>query len=113
MRLPIRLLKDPWGGNGGLVDCRMIPANRVLYPAGGGQVGKATPGRGRANTQAQPAARQAGKEVKRERIKICRTACISRVSRSQRSEVMHFASQTTLPPSLSFFLDHEKGFSTA
>jgi len=26
----------------------MIPAAQVLYPAGGGQVGKTTPGRGRA-----------------------------------------------------------------
>jgi len=60
-----------------------------------------TPRRDRGNTQAQPAARQAGKEVKRERMNICRTACISRlsrVSRPERSEVMRFAPQTTLPP---------------
>jgi len=53
-----RLLKNPWGGNGELVDCHMIPAGRVLYSAGL---------HSRVNTQAQPAARQAGKEVKREK----------------------------------------------
>jgi len=53
---------------------------------------------GRANLQAGPAARQAGKEVKRERIKICRIACISRLSGSERSEGMRFALEITLSP---------------
>jgi len=55
----------------------------------------------RSKTQTGPAARQAGKEVKREKIEICRTACISRlsrISRSERSEGMRFAPQTSLPP---------------
>jgi len=57
------------------------------------QVGKvATPRRGRGNTQAQPVARQAGKEARRERIKIGRTVCISRLSGSEGGEGMRFAS---------------------
>ena len=49
----------------------------------------------RGYTQAGPAARQARKEAKRERKKMRRTACLSR---SERSEGMRFAPQTTLPP---------------
>ena len=57
----------------------------------------------RTNTQAQPAARQARKEVKRERIKICGTSYISRlsrVSRHERSKSMRLASETTQPPAV-------------
>ena len=62
------------------------------------QVGKvATPRRGRGNTQAQPAARQAGKEARRERIKIGRTVCISRLSGSEGGEGMRFASLFQIP----------------
>ena len=66
----------------------------------------------RSNTQAGPAARQAGKQAKRERIRTCRTACIfrlSRISRSERSEGMRFAPQTTLPPAPPRFAQPEAG----
>ena len=62
-----------------------------------GRVICSTKAHSRGNTQAGPAARQAGKEAKRESIKMRRTACISRlsrISRSERSEGMRFAPQT-------------------
>jgi hypothetical protein len=100
-------------GNKAQQDCpleRSIrPGTRVLQtqgsslpPAMGGAraIHSANP-HSRINTQAGPAARQAEKEIKRERIRICPTACIShlaRPSRSERSEGMRFASQTTRSP---------------
>ena len=71
------------------MNCHMIPANRVLYSA---RLHR------RANTQARPAARQAGEEVKREKLKVCRTGCISRLSRSESSEGMRLALQNPRSP---------------
>jgi hypothetical protein len=82
----------------------LVQGGRVIYS------GKATPRRGRINTQAGPAARQAGEEVKRERVRICPTACISRVSRFERSEGMRLASAEH-PASLGSLLrERRRGF---
>jgi len=99
----------------GILPGRMLTNSRSALAIARDRVISSARPHSRTNTQAGPAARQAGEEVKRERIKICRTACISRLSRvshAERSEGKRLASEITRSPASPPSVNMTRFFST-